>query len=257
VVIHVETEGGPGQNEVRASIQIVNKMSRYLLRICCFAFTFAIGVTADHFVFGRFLSRPDADVPVAAVDSVDAAPNSAVIGVGATIVCNDEDIKPVWDLIVRDSGHPDEYVLADGSRVINCRDEIEVQKLPANLNGSKLRKVAIKGKWSGYFCGKYSNCWFGIFEIDGHNYKPLFINRNVARFTIKRSKHFGYRDLITYESAGANGEHSSHYRHNGVKYQLHRCFQTNLDYYYDKNGELKPGPYQSTTEEECSPETEE
>lgn len=169
-----------------------------------------------------------------------------------TFICNDPQIKPSWKLILKDKAARQylDYRNQSG-RKIDCSDEFRKPTyLNVDINGSGLPKLVVKGKWGRDYCGMYSGCWFGIFEIRGNRYKPIIINGNVTRFSIEHGSADGYRDLILYSSGGGNGEYSDHYRFDGHRYNLKKCYLTTFDY-YDSENRIRHSNKPMTVENGC------
>lgn len=164
-------------------------------------------------------------------------------------VCNDKEIQPVWNMIMKDKYFPEH--LQNSGRKIDCGEELVRKTSNFDINGNGIKEIVIQGIWGKDFCGMYSGCWFGVFEQTSQGYKSIYTYLNVAEFELGKDKSFGYQDLVLHSNGGLYGEYISILRFDGKKYKPKKCFIKTFDY-FDANGQRQRGSKLRTESIDCA-----
>lgn len=149
--------------------------------------------------------------------------------------CENKTLQIVWNKLTNEIGTINSE---RAGNIKNCGDIIQVDE-PLDLNDDGRKEIVIKGLENPFRCG--NNCSkFWIFQqTKNRKYRKLF-EANGYLPNVRRSKTFGYKNILFEFYGSYNSFLNGTYKFNGTEYVLKNCWsETNL--YKNKDGDMSEG----------------
>ena len=137
--------------------------------------------------------------------------------------CNDQNILPVWKILLKDKYFWEWEPIAEYS--LDCKDMLEIKKVDLNQDGDV--EILLRGN-NFNLCSPVGNCAFWIFEKRIKNYRKIlystdYIDVSKLGEQILKRKTNDYSDILLKGHLSGYETSFTKYKFNGKKYIETKC----------------------------------